>query len=146
MKTKIKIFIDILMLAGMFGALNYQIFSGSAHKRISAVLYLLFILHNLLNYRWYKTLLKGKYKPFRMIQTVVNILVILSMFGILYSGILLAKEIAGGIVTEGMTAARMLHITASYLGALGMVVHGGLHVRAVRLRILNLTRREACYD
>ncbi len=141
MKAKIKIVVDILMVLGMFGAMNYQIFSGSVHKRISAVLYLLFFLHNILNYRWYKTLFRGKYKPFRVIQTLTNVIVLVSMIVVMYSGVLLAKETASGIIPAGISPARMLHIVSSYLGAFGMAVHTGLHIKTIRWRVMNFTRR-----
>ncbi len=145
-KERLKIAIDVLMVLGMFGAMNYQIWSGSTHKRISAVLYLLFLLHNFLNYRWYQTLLRGKYKPFRVIQTAVNLLVLFSMAVVMYSGVLLAKETAAGIVTDGISGARRLHIAASHTGSLGMAVHMGLHIKMIRLQILKFTRRFENHD
>ncbi len=134
-KKKIKIIVDILMVTGMFCALNYQIWSGSAHKRISAMLYLLFILHNILNHRWYQTLFRGQYKPMRIIQTVINIGVMISMIAVMYSGILLSKEIRAELVTEGISFARGLHIASSYLGAFGMAIHLGLHIKGIRVSL-----------
>ena len=46
----------------------------------------LFISHNILNVKWYRNLFKGKYSGFRILQTVVNLALLLCMLSLMISG------------------------------------------------------------
>ncbi len=127
MRSNIKIIVDVLMMVGMCLSMSLQLFGPGVHKLIGLVTFLLFILHNCLNRRWYKALGKGRYSKLRMVHTVTNFLVILSMLGVMVSGGLLAKELASGAV--GMTTGRVLHLVSSYVGCGGIALHIGFHLK-----------------
>ncbi len=107
MKTKLKIKcgIDILMTFALLFLMGYQFWGEQAHEWVGAGMFILFILHHVLNRQWYKALFHGRYTPVRVYQTIVNVLPI----------------------SGGMVLARRLHILGSYWGFLLMSVHLGLH-------------------
>lgn len=91
-------------------------------------MFLLFILHHILNGNWYKTLFKGRYTPARVFQLVVDILVFLAMLGLMVSGIRLSNHVFAFLnIRGGMSFARLLHMAASYWGFVLMALHLGLH-------------------
>lgn len=124
---KKKIFIDVLMIVAMFFAMSFHLFGVGVHKVIGLLTFILFIVHNILNWQWYKGLFKGKYSPVRIAHTVTNFLVILAMIGIMVSGVMLSKEMAQGL--DGMTTGRLLHNVSSYAACVGIALHIGFHLR-----------------
>ncbi len=130
MKTKLKIKcgIDILMTFALLFLMGYQFWGEQAHEWVGAGMFILFILHHVLNRQWYKALFHGRYTPVRVYQTIVNVLVFVSMLALMYSGIVMSRYVFDVLpISGGMVLARRLHILGSYWGFLLMSVHLGLH-------------------
>ena len=70
----------------------YMLIGEAAHEWMGAAMFVLFLLHHVLNWRWYRNLVKGKYTALRILQTVVDFLVLLAMIGLMVSGIMLSRE------------------------------------------------------
>ncbi len=107
--------------------MSLQLFGPGVHMLVGLLTFILFIVHNILNGQWYKSLFKGKYTPKRIAHTVTNYVVILSMIGIMVSGVMLSKEMAKGF--DGMTTGRILHNVCSYVECIGIAIHIGFHLR-----------------
>lgn len=87
-----------------------------------------FFAHHVLNWKWYKNLFRGKYTPRRILQVCVDMLTLLSMIALMYSGIVLSRYVFSFLPIEsGLAMARHLHILGSYWGFLLMSLHLGLH-------------------
>lgn len=108
--------------------MGYQFWGEQAHEWAGAGMFILFILHHVLNRQWYKALFHGRYTPVRVFQTIVNVLVFVSMLVLMYSGIVMSRYVFDVLpISGGMALARRLHILGSYWGFLLMSVHLGLH-------------------
>lgn len=71
--------VDVLMLLDFVYLMSYKFFYELYfHAMAGIALFLLFILHNILNYRWWTVLFKGKYTLYRTILTIANLLLTLS--------------------------------------------------------------------
>ena len=55
-------------------------------------MFVLFIVHHILNRNWYKTILKGTYPPFRIFQLILNLAVFAAMIGLMISSIILSNH------------------------------------------------------
>ena len=75
---KIKRIIDISMTLVLLCLMAYQVTGEADHEFIGVGMTLLCIVHQILNRRWYGALLKGKYRAFRILQTGINILLLMS--------------------------------------------------------------------
>lgn len=127
-KMKVKMFIDLLMTVFLLMLMSYQITGEKLHEWIGAGMAALFLIHNLLNIRWYGSLLKGKYKPLRILRTIINFSVLASMFALAYSGIVMSRHVFSALpIKGGMATARVLHLAGSYWGFVLMSIHLGLH-------------------
>ena len=127
-KAIIKIVIDVLMTLGLLFLMGYQFWGDAAHEWAGAGMFLLFILHHILNGNWYKSLFKGRYTPSRIFQVVVDLLVFLAMIGLMVSGITLSNHVFSFLnIHGGMSFARLLHMAASHWGFVLMALHLGLH-------------------
>lgn len=69
-KMKIKMGIDFLMTVLLFLLMSYQITGQELHEWFGAEMLVLFLLHNILNIRWYGSLFKGKYTLLRIMQMI----------------------------------------------------------------------------
>ena len=128
MKLKIKMGIDLLMTALLLCLMAYQVTGQKLHEWFGTGMLVLFLLHNILNIRWYGSLFKGKYTLLRTMQTLINISVLISMLCLGFSGIVLSRHIFAGLPIQGpMATARTMHLAASYWGFVLMSVHLGMH-------------------
>lgn len=127
-KAIIKIIIDILMTFALLFLMGYQLWGDAAHEIAGAVLFLLFIVHHILNRSFYKNLFRGKYTPMRILQIVMVTLVFAVMLMLMYSGITMSRYVFDFLpVKGGMAAARRFHMLGAYWGFILMSMHLGLH-------------------
>ena len=127
-KAALKIAVDIAMTLGLLFLMGYQFWGDVAHEWIGAGMFLLFILHHILNGNWYKSLFKGRYTPSRIFQLIVDLLVFLAMIGLMVSGIMLSNHVFSFLnIHGGMSFARLTHMAASHWGFVLMALHLGLH-------------------
>lgn len=130
MKSKriIKISIDILMTAVLLLLMAYSLVGEALHEWLGIGLFVLFILHHVLNSAWSRNLFKGKYTPFRILQTVLVVLALGSMLGSMVSGIVLSRHALAFLpITGGQSWARTLHMLSAYWGFTFISLHLGLH-------------------
>lgn len=131
-KMKVKMFIDLLMTVFLLMLMAYQITGEKLHEWLGAGMVVLFLIHNLLNIRWYGSLLKGKYKLLRILRTIINFSVLAAMLALAYSGIVMSRHVFSALPNNGGRAtARVLHLAGSYWGFVLMSAHLGLHLGMV---------------
>ena len=127
-KQIIKIIVDILMSVILILLMAYSLVGEAAHEWLGIGLFALFILHHVLNNRWSRNVFKGKYTPFRILQTVLVFLSLSSMTGSAISGIVISRHALAFLPISGGTSwARTLHILSGYWGFVFISLHIGLH-------------------
>ena len=125
---KFKIGIDFVMTVLLLCQMTYLLIGETAHEWMGVAMFILFILHHALNWRWYRNLVKGRYTGVRILQITVNFLVLISMLGLMVSGIILSREAFAFLpIQGGLGFARTLHMLAAYWGFIFMSSHLGLH-------------------
>lgn len=142
MKKKLicKISIDMIMTVLLLLLMARQLTGDSAHEWLGAGMLIMWIAHQILNRSWYSHLFKGKYTPVRILQTVVNFVVLLSMFGLMVTGIILSREVFAFLpISGGIALARPLHVLSAFWGFVLMALHLGLHWNM----ILGMVRKTA---
>ena len=122
----IKIAIDAAMFI-LFALLMGQHLTVSAHEWLGLAAFMLFILHNVLNYRWYAVLFKGRYTPIRTIQTTVDILLLVVMIICLVSSVLVSVNVFAFLDFGGSLVGRTLHLITTAWAFVLMSIHLGLH-------------------
>lgn len=128
MKLKIKVWIDILMTAALIFSMAYQVTGERLHEWVGIFMFVLFLVHNGLNARWYGNLFCGKYSLIRIIRTAVNLAVLAVMLCLAYSGVVMSRYVFDSLpISGGMAAARIMHLSGSYWGFVLMSIHLGLH-------------------
>ena len=119
--------IDIIMSLLLVLQMLYLLVGEAYHEWAGLALTVLFIVHNALNRRWYKVILKGRYTKRRILSTVINSACALSIIVLAVSGISMARHsIAVHLLPMG--AARILHMLAAYWSFVFISMHAGLHM------------------
>ena len=127
-KARLKIVIDVLMTLTLLFLMGYQFWGDVAHEWAGAGMFVLFIVHHILNWNWYKTLLRGKQTPFRVFQLILDLAVFAAMVCLMVSGIMLSNYVFAFLnIHGGISLARLLHMASSYWGFVVMALHLGIH-------------------
>ena len=130
MKAKqiLKIVTDIAMTVILLLLMAYSLVGEKAHEWLGISMFVLFILHHVLNNKWSRSVFKGKYAPYRVLQTTFVVLALASMLGSMVSGIILSRYAFSFLpITGGSLWARMLHMLSAYWGFAFISLHLGLH-------------------
>lgn len=127
-KMTVKIAVDIAMTIALLLLMTYELIGQAAHEWIGIGMFVLFVLHHILNRKWSKNLLKGKYTALRIMQTVFVLCVLFSMLGSMVSGVILSRHALSFLpIHSGRAFARTLHMISAYWGFVFMSLHLGFH-------------------
>ena len=132
--NKIRISLDIAMtilsIILMGGA--YLFPADIIHEILGAALFVLWAVHISLNRRWYGAIFKGKYNPYRVMQTAINCSILLCVIFLMISGIILSNHLFTFLkIEKGLGFARIAHLLASHWYFLFMAMHIGLHIQMI---------------
>lgn len=126
--TILRIIADIGMTVMLLLLMAYELIGREAHEWLGIGMFVLFIIHHVLNYKWSRCVFKGVYTLFRIWQTVLVIGILLTMIGSMYSGVILSEHVLSFLPIKGGQAfAREVHMISAYWGFVLMSLHLGLH-------------------
>lgn len=140
-KQKIKIVIDLFMMITLLLLMLFQITGQQVHEYLGMMILFLFLGHNFLNRKWYSHIFKGKYKLYRLVQTILNISILIMMLCLGYSGMVMAQYLPFSI-SGSMSLVRRLHLACSYWGFVLMSIHLGMHLK----QIVNMYKKYICLE
>ena len=128
MRSTIKIIIDIIMTVLYFILMAYHFTGRTIHEYLGYLIFIFFVLHHILNIHWYKNIFKGKYSFNRSLNTFINTMLFICMFGLVISGILFNRDLVEFLnLTNIKVFNKKMHIVCSYWGFILMSVHLGMH-------------------
>ena len=136
MKNKLRIIIDISMTVLLPLLMAYSLIGETFHEVVGTLIFVLFIVHHIINRKWYGALFKGKYNTRRIFQTALDMLLLVFMLLQPISGILMSKHLYTFLPALPISAqARRIHMMLAYWGYVLLCIHAGTHL-AVPLRKL----------
>ena len=120
--------VDLAMTVLLLLLMGYSRVGEEAHEWLGVGMLALFVLHHVLNRRWIMRVFRGKYTPFRVLQTLLAILALISMLGSAWTGIKLSNHVFTFLGPQTGTAeARELHMRFGYWNLVLLSLHLGLH-------------------
>lgn len=122
----IRLVVDFVMTVLMLVAMAYHITGNTVHEWVGVFIVILFIVHNILNRRWYKTIITGKYNIRRILSIAVNLLFLVSMVVVMISSLPISRDIFAFIPIEDDMIVRQIHVQTAYWGFILMAVHIGM--------------------
>lgn len=142
MSRKVKISLDIVMTLLMIFLMGYSLTGQMLHEWCGTVCLIIFIIHNIINRKWYKTLFKGKYNFSRLIRTAINLMTLIAACCLGISGIMMSSYVFSFLpIHSGMSVARSIHLSASYWMYIFISLHIGMHWNMPAAKLNNLNRK-----
>lgn len=127
-KQSVKIIVDVIMTVILMLLMAFELIGRTAHEWLGVGMFVMFVSHHILNRKWTSHLLKGKYTPIRIFQTLLAVLVLVCILCSMVSGIVLSRYVFSFLPIEGgRNWARTLHMIGAYWGFVFMSLHLGIH-------------------
>ena len=131
-KRKLRIITDLLMTISMPVLMAYSLIGETFHEWCGISLFILFILHHLLNIQWHKNIFRGKYNLIRMLNLVLDLLLFMIMIILFISGMVISKHVFSFMdLGKAVSLGRKAHILASNWGFILLSIHLGSHIKQV---------------
>ena len=125
---KFRIILDVVMTCLFIVLMGYYITENSVHEILGTITFILFIIHNILNIKWYKSIFKGKHNFQRIFNIVINLLLFIAMLGMMISGIMISSDVFSFLNIKTTMFGRSLHMISTSWGFILMAIHVGLHI------------------
>lgn len=132
----IKRIVDMVLTVLLMFLMAYQVTGDVLHEWLGIGMTVTLVLHHTLNRKWYKSVFKGKYSPYRITMTAVNTLMLISIALTALSGMSMsghAVPFMYGFIN--VMTARNLHLAMSYWSFILMGIHIGLHMKAMTAKL-----------
>lgn len=120
-----KVVIDTAMLGLLVVLMSYQIMDQGAHGWLGAGMLAAVVAHHVLNWKWYASILKGRYAPFRAAQAGIDLALIPVAALTLASGIVMSDLFR---VADLVAWARVTHLCCSTWFSVLIGLHLGMHM------------------
>ena len=128
MGKKIKIIVDIVMTISLFLLMGMRLTGQLWHEIAGTVMFVLFIVHHILNRKWIKAIPKGKYTAYRVMQTLINVSMAVGVILLMLSGMAMSGYLFKWLsLPIGAATARSIHLITSHAVYLVMSMHIGMH-------------------
>jgi len=122
-----KLALDLVMTLLVVMEYAYDFTGGIVQEVIGFGLLFLFVVHAVINRKWFMAFFKGKYGLKRAVNTFVNLLVLGVALVLLCSGLLNASLIEMLLHFKWAFSTRSVHSVAGYWFLLLMAFHLGMH-------------------
>ena len=135
-KNGIKKVVDVLMTVLLLCLMAYQVTGETLHEFGGIAMTVLLVVHHILNFKWYKSLFKGKYNAYRVVTVAVNTLLLASISLTALCGMAMSSHAVPFLY--GMlpvSFARRFHLAMSFWSFILMGLHLGFHLPAMTAKV-----------
>ncbi|MGM9970154.1 MAG: DUF4405 domain-containing protein [Anaeroplasma sp.] len=132
---KFRSIIDIAMTIFFIILMGYFATGNKIHEILGTITFILFIIHNILNIKWYKSIVKGKHNFQRTFHIIINLLLLIAMIGMIISGIMISSTVFSFLNIQTTMFGRRLHMASTSWGFVLMAIHVGLHLNSMMSKI-----------
>ena len=131
-KNVIKKAVDVGMTVLLLCLMAYQTTGETLHEWCGIAMTALLVVHHVLNFRWFKSLFRGKYNAYRAVTVAVNMLLMGSIALTALCGMAMSAHAVPFLYDMlPVSFARQTHLAMSFWSFLLMGVHLGLHIPAM---------------
>lgn len=106
--------------------LAYWWLGNAVHELAGTAMFLLLLVHNVFNRRWYGTVPKTPREPRGLLNVGVTLLLLIGMAALLVTSVLISNTLSGFLPSFGGFTARQVHVLAGYWVLVIVAIHLGL--------------------
>ncbi len=112
---------------------------GVLHEWLGIAFFVLFVVHHVLNYRWWRALGRGHWSLRRVLSTLVDLAMTVYVVVLMWSSLVLSRYVFSWLpALPGSALARIWHLVCSYWLFVLAHVHAGAHMRLDSKRPMRL--------
>ncbi len=145
MSKGFRIVLDVSMTCFFIILMGYYATENEVHEILGTITFILFIIHNILNIKWYKSIFKGKHNFQRTFHICINLLLFVAMLGMMVSGIMISSDVFAFLDIPTTMFGRRLHMLSTSWGFVLMAIHVGLHITAL-MNKLNAKMKNSTFE
>ena len=124
--------VDAAMTVLLIFLMAYQVTGEMAHEWIGIVMTVLVIIHQILNRKWYGTLFREKYNPYRTVTTILNILLLISFALTAFCGMSMSGHAVPFLYGMApVSFVRGMHLSMSHWSFVLIGLHLGMHIPVI---------------
>lgn len=132
-KLMMRMALDIGMTILLFVCMSYQFVEQKSHEITGTVMFAAFILHHIVNWRWYMNLGKGRYSASRKLNVTLDFVILIDMLVLMIAGMRISGYVFLWMgLNFNLDVARQMHMTAAFSLFLLVGLHIGLHIGMIR--------------
>ena len=131
-KNSVKKIVDACMTVLLLCLMAYQVTGETLHEWIGIVMTGFVIIHQILNAKWYGALFKGNYKVYRIVITVINLLLITTFLLTALCGMAMSGHAVPFLYGMFQVSfARRMHLSMSHWSFVLTGLHLGMHLKFI---------------
>lgn len=133
-KTILRLITDVLMSGLILFSMANRLTENAVHEIIGVLMFVFFVQHQVLNWRWYRYLVKGRYDLRRAVNALVNGLLLLAFVVLIGSSVMISRTLFSFPGTDSSLTLRQVHTTMAYWFLVLSAIHLGIQwPRLVRM-------------
>jgi hypothetical protein len=117
---------DFIAAGLLLIGLSYWWLGNTVHEVAGTAMFLLVIVHNVFNRRWYGTISRGRREARSLINVAITALLLIAMLVLLVTSVLISNTLSGFMSSYGGFSVRQIHTLAAYWALVILAVHLGL--------------------
>jgi hypothetical protein len=131
----LRLLLDALAAGLLLAALAYYWLDNTAHELIGTGFFLLLIVHNAFNRRWYGAIRKAR-APRTVADVVLTLSLLAAVLVLLVTSLMISRTVFSFLQLGGGFSARQVHLFAAYWSLAFVAIHLGLRWQ----RVMNAVR------
>jgi hypothetical protein len=117
---------DFIAAGLLLIGLSYRWLGNTVHEVAGTAMFLLVIVHNVFNRRWYGTISRERREARSLIDVTITALLLIAMLALLVTSVLISNTLSGFVSSYGGFTIRQIHTLAAYWALVVLAVHLGL--------------------
>ena len=142
---RFRMILDVVMTLLFIILMGYYATENEVHEILGTITFILFIIHHVLNIKWYKSIFKGKHNFQRTFHIILNLLLLIAMVGMMVSEIMISADVFAFLDIPTTMFGRRLHMLSTSWGFVLMAIHVGLHITAL-MQKLNSKMKNSTFE
>jgi hypothetical protein len=139
----LRLTLDLVAAGLLLFGLSYWWLGNAAHELAGTAMFLLLVLHNVFNRRWYGTIRGARREPRALFNKAITLVLLLAMLALLVTSVLISNALSGLMSSYGGFTVRQIHTLAAYWVLVIVALHLGLRwpvIMAAARSLLNISR------
>lgn len=142
---RFRMILDVVMTLLFIILMGYYATENEVHEILGTITFILFVIHHVLNIKWYKSIFNERHNFQRLFHIILNLLLLIAMVGMMVSGIMISADVFAFLDIPTTMFGRRLHLISTSWGFVLMAIHVGLHITAL-MQKLNSKMKNSTFE